>query len=333
MDANWRCPIWGTPSVASRNAGRDGTFVASPRAGGSYFVSGLAEQFLRPLDDRLKARLTTWLVEQRRLGDDCPVVTNATLKEVEARPDLRVAERADRLLKCLETKVQRVGAGVAYQVFRDMFQAANPQPTEEIYLELLAWSESVVSDELNFLIDHLRQGGYVRAEPDDLARGGSCVLTVAGYERLAALAASHTPSTQAFVAMWFDSTTQTAWEDGIRPGITAAGYIPLRIDQKEHANKIDDEIIAEIRKSRFVVADFTQGDSGARGGVYYEAGFAHGLAIPVIFTCRSDVFDKLHFDTRQYNHIGWETPQDLCQRLTKRIGAVVGQGPLGSGPG
>ena len=32
---------------------------------------------------------------------------------------------------------------------------------------------------------------------------------------------------------------------------------PVRIDQKERLNKIDDEIIAEIRRSRFLVADFT----------------------------------------------------------------------------
>ena len=88
---------------------------------------------------------------------------------------------------------------------------------------------------------------------------------------------------------------------------------PVRIDQQEHNNKIDDEIIAEIRRSRFVVADFTQGEKGARGGVYYEAGFAQGLGIEVIFTCRKDVLDNndIHFDTRQYNHIGWETPEEL----------------------
>ena len=66
-------------------------------------------------------------------------------------------------------------------------------------------------------------------------------------------------------------------------GIEDAGYEAVRIDEKEHTNKIDDEIIAEIRRSRFVVADFTQGKDGARGGVYYEAGFAHGLGIEVIF--------------------------------------------------
>ena len=326
MDANWPCAIWGTPAVANGNTGRDGTLVDSPRAGGRYFVSGTAEPILQRLDNRRKVRLTTWLVEQRRLGNDCPEVTAATIKEAGSRPDLRVPERADRVLKYLETKVPHLGAPVVYQVLLMMYQDAVPEPAEVIYLELLGCSECVLRDELSFLIEYLRQREYVRA-PEDLRQGGECVVTVAGYERLAALAASHTPSTQAFVAMWFDPSMQDAWEHGIRPGIAAAGYVPLRIDQKEHANRIDDEIIAEIQRSRFVVADFTHGVDGARGGVYYEAGFAHGLDIPVIFTCRSDAFDELHFDTRQYNHIGWETPQELCEQLTKRICAVVGEGP------
>ena len=37
------------------------------------------------------------------------------------------------------------------------------------------------------------------------------------------------------------------WEKGIRPAITEAGYEPVRVDKQEHVNKIDDEIIAEIR--------------------------------------------------------------------------------------
>ena len=60
----------------------------------------------------------------------------------------------------------------------------------------------------------------------------------------------------------------------------------MRIDQKEHLNRIDDEIIAEIRRTRFLVADCTQGETGPRGGVYYEAGFAHGLKIPVVMKFR-----------------------------------------------
>ena len=31
----------------------------------------------------------------------------------------------------------------------------------------------------------------------------------------------------------------------------------MRIDRKEHINKVDDEIVAETKRARFVFADFT----------------------------------------------------------------------------
>lgn len=154
------------------------------------------------------------------------------------------------------------------------------------------------------------------------------MLRPPGYARLAELDGTSSASDQAFVAMWFDNSMRDAYKKGIAAGIEDAGYEPFRIDGKEHNNKIDDQIIAEIRRSRFLVADFTQGETGARGGVYYEAGFAHGLNIPVIFTCKEDVLGKVHFDTRQYNHIVWKTPEDLRERLAQRISATIGDGPL-----
>ncbi len=33
---------------------------------------------------------------------------------------------------------------------------------------------------------------------------------------------------------------------------------------------------------------------------------------------------ELNFDTRQYRHILWETPEDLCKQLIQRIRARVG---------
>jgi hypothetical protein len=62
----------------------------------------------------------------------------------------------------------------------------------------------------------------------------------------------------------------------------------------EHINKIGDEIISQIRRSKFLIADFT----GHRGGVYFEAGLAMGLGLLVFWTCRRDDLDKLHFDIR-----------------------------------
>jgi hypothetical protein len=48
----------------------------------------------------------------------------------------------------------------------------------------------------------------------------------------------------------------------------------------------------------------------------------------VIWTCREDDFEKVHFDIRQYNSIVWVTPEELAQRLQVRIEAVIGDGPL-----
>jgi hypothetical protein len=90
--------------------------------------------------------------------------------------------------------------------------------------------------------------------------------------------------------------------------------------------KIDDEIIAEIRRSAFLVADFT----GHRQNVYFETGFAIGLARQVVWTCRKDEIKDLHFDIRQYNCIDWKNEAELARRLQYRIEAMFGRGPLAS---
>jgi len=144
-------------------------------------------------------------------------------------------------------------------------------------------------------------------------------LSLEGWRRLAELKERKRISSQAFVAMWFDNSLDLAWKEGFEPALTQTGFKPIRIDLQEHNEKICDRIIAEVRKSGLLVADFT----GQRGGVYFEAGFAMGLGIPVIWTCREDHIKELHFDTRQYNHICWNSPEDLHRRLVNRIEATI----------
>lgn len=146
------------------------------------------------------------------------------------------------------------------------------------------------------------------------------VLTVEGWRRIDHLQERQPNSRQAFVAMWFINDLDEVWENGFKKGIEEAKYFTaIRIDTVEHNEKIDDRIVAEIRRSGLLVADFT----GNRGGVYFEAGLAQGLNIPVIWTCRSDCIDDVHFDTRQYNHIVWEDSDQLRTRLTDRISATI----------
>ncbi|MEM8557726.1 MAG: hypothetical protein AAGG50_07870 [Bacteroidota bacterium] len=172
-------------------------------------------------------------------------------------------------------------------------------------------------NELHFYLQFAGRLGFV--ESDGTIGGTSYRLSIGGWQRLNELEQAGRKSDQAFVAMWFDGTMTPAYTDGIAPALRTGGYQPLHMAFQEHNEKIDDRIIAEIRRSGLLVADFT----GHRGGVYFEAGFALGLGIPVIWTCREDEINQAHFDTRQYNYIGWTTPEDLKVKLTNRILATL----------
>ena len=318
MNKNSRCPIWDIWASEESAGDRDGKLMNSPRAGDRYFIVRTAIAGLTQLDERGKARLTSWLVDQRRLGVKCPEIDSNTITMAKQRKDLSVHDRADRLLQYIEGQTVEIGTEFVFT------------PREVISTPIAAWSESLNQEEVLYLLNYLDKQGWIALReypPNKYKIVVGYTLTVEGYARLAELEKANAESSQGFVAMWFNPFTDEAWEQGIKLGIEDAGYEAVRIDQQEHINKIDDEIIAEIRRSRFVVADFTQGEDGARGGVYYEAGFAHGLGIEVIFTCREDALKNVHFDTRQYNHIVWETPEELRQRLAARISAVIGDGP------
>ncbi len=151
----------------------------------------------------------------------------------------------------------------------------------------------------------------------DPSRRTSFRIATEGWKRLRELNKTGRDPDRAFVAMSFADELLPAWEQGIKPALEGLGFNPVRIDQTHGEDKIDDRIIAEIRKSGLMVADFT----GHRGGVYFEAGFAVGLGIPVVWTCKNDDIERAHFDTRQQQHLLWETPEELKEKLMNHIAA------------
>jgi hypothetical protein len=313
-----KCPIWSTPAIElSASRYRERITFDSPRLGGCVTFIGQAIDVVAH-NPKIRLALTNWIIDQRRQGDAQPHVDREVVLRIKnaAQIGLTHNQRYENLLFYLEAASPILGAKL--QVAGITNEEVNRRQ-----LELLAWTGSTDPAEYSFLISQAEKAGLVEGATTDYIR-----LSLSGYNYIAVQRTKQVDSTQAFIAMWFDKSMNDIYEGGIEPAILDAGYKPLRIDRKEHSNKVDDEIIAEIRRSRFLVADFTSERDRPRGGVYFEAGFAQGLNLPVIWTCKSDLIDQLHFDTRQFNHIVWVAAADLRKALTNRIVAVVGPGPL-----
>ena len=330
------CPIWEVSCIVHPHNSDTGAYLIenSFRAGGNYEIVSSAIYLIRgSMNDSEKARLTSFLVEQRMRGIAVPRITQDEVLRAKESNSLPVHERAERLLRLFVDQSSSIGA--VLEIFPLDLTRGQARDEFKLTQSAMAWSESTIDEELIFLTNYLEERGWITSGRTigmhQSVYGYLCRVEVPGYGRIEEIK-TNPDSSQCFVAMWFDASLNDVYEKGFRTAIEAAGYTPLRIDQKpDLIGKIDDEIIAEIRRSRFVVADFTHGDGGARGGVYYEAGFAHGLGLPVIFTCRKDKIDEAHFDTRQFNHILWENSEDLHKQLTDRILAAIGQGPNRNG--
>ena len=188
-----------------------------------------------------------------------------------------------------------------------------PEPIQQLDYPLLVLRSI---DELGAMIRMVEELGWVRRE---FGNDWNPIITAKGWQRVSELREKKPLTRQAFVAMSFAPDLKSAYTDGIRPALRENGYFPMRIDELQHNDKIDDKIVAELRRSGLLIADFT----GHRGGVYFEAGYGLGRGIPVIWSCRLDDVEKAHFDTRQFNHLTWTTPEDLREKLGNRIRATL----------
>lgn len=319
------CPIWGPPYEVEITRYNNGEMwvEGSDRAYGTYIImrdSG-ADLEVDELDAKERARLTTWLVDERLRTNGHPKIDMNVISEIREAPSLSLDQRANRLLRFIDAELSEPG---------DLYSLNAIEP------RLLACTESIDEGGVAFVVESLVREGFLETVPNPAFRkyGNSRVpkmvrIAAEGFRRIEE-AAKRSNSSKVFVAMWFDGEMDHAYESGISKAIKDSGYLPLKMDEQEYIDKIDDQTISEIDDSRFLVADFTHGSDGARGSVYYEAGYARGKAIPVIFMCRKDQVDGLHFDVDHFNHLTWEDVPQLRDALHKRIVDVFGQGPLDS---
>ena len=181
MEQPEKCPIWATFATREsfESAGGStmhwvsGFNVTSARTDGRYAVTKDAYDQVGSsgFDDYAKARLTTWIIDQRRLGVVLPKVTAEIVDQEKLR-------------------------------FYPRFETKNANGIDEDLFKVLAHTESIRQEEVVYLLDVLKVSNFLnqRSQVDRLNH----TITPEGYAHLSELETRALNSAQGFVAMWFD---------------------------------------------------------------------------------------------------------------------------------
>lgn len=284
---------------------------------GRYTIQREAAAYIDRYDN--KKHLISGYIRNENEKGRTPDITDRGIEEILSSTPMprTVDEKMDWLIKYLGDSTQ-IGRGRSISCQRDY---------PIIY--------AVDNAEFNSIIDYLEDeeviavGDDTKSEFWDLDESGSpnntrirlLTLTANGWRKNEEIRKGKIGSNQAFVAMSFrQSLLDEEYDKAIKPAIVACGYDPINMFYLEHNEDINERIIVELRRSRFVVADFTD----QRGGVYFEAGFARGLDIPVIWCCSESDREKLHFDTEHFQYIFYEDTTTLYEKLLRRIEYTIG---------
>ena len=245
------CPIWTGSSAGTVQTGdvADPKRFWSPRAGGVFEIPGgtLMPDMKIP-DEETRKKVSSWIWERNAAFEELsakedgqmPELTPALIEEIGKRRPLPVETRIDRALRV----IGRPPKGLSMSA----------TPVTAAHERFMAATECGDTTEMAWLLDQLAETGLLTSG----VGASRYVLSLKGLDRLET-GGEAVVSRTAFVAMWFNDEVNDAYDAGIDPAIRDAGYEPVRIDRVQHSDKIDDRIVAEIRRSRFLVCDFTCG--------------------------------------------------------------------------
>lgn len=322
MSTKSNCPICNDPAATiSRNQFRSGVFCVCQKCGRYEIASGLFSTATDKIviEEDLKSSMYYFLTqirkeqrkeETRTVRFDLGEIGSPEILEHDSLIHVSQVALLNIFPSDMEDQVSMILVNFSNLCESPGDPITTDLPIHEMYhlFFLKVEDQERKSTQVNWWIRTLTELGYIQLPTRQY------YLTLAGWKRANDYAKAQASSKTAFVAMSFADELLPAREE-IKRAIESSGFVPMLIDTKEHNNQIVPEILYEIRKSRFVVAEFTN----QRGGVYYEAGYAEGLKIPVIALCQKDDFKHMHFDLSQKNTIIWSSPDEIHEKLKRRI--------------
>jgi len=193
------------------------------------------------------------------------------------------------------------------------------------YLITLVWKKLYFKsyNELIYYTKYLDEIGLIKAGLFDYVNYielKDFSITVEGLNYGIKLQSEGEKSNLCFIAMAFKPETSNI-RNAIKEALIETGFQPILIDEQniKSDRTINDEIIANLKKCKFCIADFSYHSNG----VYFESGFALGQGKKVIYTCYDKEFEKAHFDIRPLQHIIYPTAEQLKKDLINKIEAWI----------
>jgi len=193
------------------------------------------------------------------------------------------------------------------------------------YYELFSIIPFVDNKNFNSIIEFCYKDGFIN-NPNT---SNNLYLSLKGWEKYEQLKKGQNNSYKAFMAMQYgNKELEQVFENIIKPGLKELGFEINRLDKTNKNGLIDENLRVEIRDSKFLVVDLSDGNKGA----YWEAGYGEGLGKKIFYICDKQKYEKfknkkkklVHFDVEHQNIYFWneldsENPDKFINSLKAGI--------------
>lgn len=281
---------------------------------GSFFIEKYA------LDKISFYKVSSWIREQNDVFEDYPVFDDEKFKEIIDSKDKKIKEKFDFLMQIFivaPSNISLYDTGEFEIDGRYMPDKNAPWSTNQFLIK--TWAKNY--QELCALFQKAIDNNLIDCEIINSRAINYNTLTFNGIEYIESLGNPNQFSKNIFVAFNFEDSLKEVFNQHLKQALEKEGftYVVVNQDSVKHDKNINDEIIAKLKSSRIVIADFTN----HRNSVYFEAGFAMGMKIPIIWTCQKGHDKEMSFDIRQFPHIIWKNKDDLVKQVVDRIKVIL----------
>jgi len=283
---------------------------------GKYEIDDRAVNLLTYEKFNEKYKLQSYIREQNDIFNEITFLTVEKIKQIIEMPDKTLKEQFDLFMKNLFEFLSKD------LVWRDISDKL-------VDLRIKSWIKNYYY--FQKLIEKAIEKGFIKSEGyyerefyfvDNIGFIDVKLpiiedFTFKGLEYIESLNQLNQNSKKIFLAFKFDEELNKIFKNTISDMIRNLGLNPVIVDQDitSHNEKISDKIISEIKSSRILIADLTHHSQN----VYYEIGYAMGMGIPIILTCKKDFLQNVAFDINQYPVFEWENEYELKEKIENRI--------------